>query len=587
MTARTALAAVGRSIGVRWGIVAAILAIAAAWGAGRLAEQRVVTALHQQVESDARLRAALLNGELARFRLLPLTLADDRDVIAAIGGSAAAKRALDIKLEALSRVTGAPAIYVIGSDGITISASNWRSAQSFVGADYRFRPYFRDALAHGEASQYALGTVSGHPGLYLSRRIANRGVIVIKLEFDRIERVWASAGGITLVRNPLGVVLVTSRPAWRFAATRPLSARDEAQFRGEARVTPAALAPLPVAAVDGEDRFVGLGATFLARAVVTAQPGWQLLLLQPIDAAVAAARRAASVSAALATIALAALAWAWRQRVTLSRRRTEELERAVARQTADLRREMDERAESEARAAELREALRQANRLAALGQITASVAHETAQPVAAIRTYAASGATLLDRGAMAEARENFVRIGGLAERIGAVTAQLRGFARRQTGEMRPVEIAEVIDGALLILRQQLRGVALDLPTIAPHLAVIGGKVRLEQVLVILMQNAVEAIAACETRQIALTLTSDATHVRLVVADTGPGVSAEIAERLFTPFVTSRPQGLGLGLVIAHDIMVELGGTLRLLPGEGRGKGEDEGGARFEIGMRRA
>ncbi|QBM76814.1 sensor histidine kinase [Sphingomonas sp. AAP5] len=585
MTARTALAAVGRSIGVRWGIVAAILAIAAAWGAGRLAEQRVVTALHQQVESDARLRAALLNGELARFRLLPLTLADDRDVIAAIGGSAAAKRALDIKLEALSRVTGAPAIYVIGSDGITISASNWRSAQSFVGADYRFRPYFRDALARGEASQYALGTVSGHPGLYLSRRIANRGVIVIKLEFDRIERVWASAGGITLVRNPLGVVLVTSRPAWRFAATRPLSARDEAQFRGEARVTPAALAPLPVAAVDGEDRFVGLGTTFLARAVVTAQPGWQLLLLQPIDAAVAAARRAASVSAALATIALAALAWAWRQRVTQSRRRTEDLERAVARQTADLRREMDERAESEARAAELREALRQANRLAALGQITASVAHETAQPVAAIRTYAASGAILLDRGAMAEARENFVRIGGLAERIGAVTAQLRGFARRQTGEVRPVDIAEVIDGALLILRQQLRGVTLDLPTVAPHLAVIGGKVRLEQVLVIVMQNAVEAIAACETRQIALTLTSDATHVRLVVADTGPGVSTEIAERLFTPFVTSRPQGLGLGLVIAHDIMVELGGTLRLLPGEGEGGGG--GGARFEIGMRRA
>lgn len=583
MTARETLRAALRSVGLRWVIVVAILAIASAWIAGRIAEQRVVAALHLQAESDARLRAALLDGELARYRLLPLTLADDRDVVAAIGGDMAARRALDIKLEGLSRVTGAPVIYVIGPDGITLSASNWRSPQSFVGADYRFRAYFRDALAHGEASQYALGTVTGNPGLYLSRRVANRGVIVIKLDFDRIERVWAGAGGITLVRNPLGIVLVTSRPAWRFAATRPLAPRDEAQFRGEARVRATALAPLPVAARDGEERFVGLGATFLARTAVTAQPGWQLLLLEPIDAAVTSARRAASISAALATIALAALGWAWRQRVTLSRRRTEELERAVARQTADLRREMDERAESEARAAELREALRQANRLAALGQITASVAHETAQPVAAIRTYAASGATLLDRGAAAEARENFVKIGGLAERIGAVTAQLRGFARRQTGEVRPVDIAEVIDGALLILRQQLRGVALDLPTLDPRLAVIGGKVRLEQVLVILMQNAVEAIAASETRRIALSLTSDATHVRLVVADTGPGVSPEIAARLFTPFVTSRPQGLGLGLVIAHDIMVELGGTLRLLPGEGGGGG----GARFEIGMRRA
>ncbi|MEN2785054.1 ATP-binding protein [Sphingomonas qilianensis] len=557
---------------------AVVLALLAALLAGGIAEHRVVAAARVQAKTDARLRAALLNSEVARFRLLPMTLADDRDVVAAIDRPAGDMGALNRKLEALARVTGAPTIYVIGANGVTIAASNWRTRYSFVGADYRFRPYFREARARGEGSQYALGTVSGRPGLYLARRTANGGVIVIKLEFDRIERAWAEAGGITLVRNPLGVVLVTSRPAWRFTASTPLSAPDEVRFRAETRVSDGALVRLPVAPA-GDDRFTSGAARFVGQDVATAQPGWRLTLLEPIGAAITAGRRAASLSAALATIALAAVAWMLRQRATLARRRTSELEAAVAQRTADLRREMDERADSEARAADLREALRQANRLASLGQITASVAHETAQPVAAIRAYASSGRTLIDRGALDEARGNLAAIDRLAERIGAVTAQLRGFSRRQPGDLRAVRVSEVIEGALLILKEQLRRVTLDLPGPDPTLAVIGGKVRLEQVLVILMQNAAEAIADGADRRIALTLARDAAHVRLTVTDSGPGLAADVAARLFTPFVTTRAQGLGLGLVIAHDIMEELGGWLRLLP--------SDAGARFEIGMRRA
>ncbi|MEG3174693.1 ATP-binding protein [Sphingomonas sp. RB3P16] len=576
---RAMIATAWRSRGWRWLVALVIVAVAAALLAARLAEHRVIAGLRAQVATDARLRAALLNSELARFRLLPLALADDRDVTAALSGDASGTMALNIKLETLSRATGAPVLYVIGPAGIAIASSNWRSRQSFVGADYRFRPYLREALARGEGSQYALGTVSGRPGLYLARRIARQGVIVIKLEFDRIEQLWARAGGITLVRNPLGIVLVTSRPAWRFAATRPLSPVHEATFRGETRVPASALAPLPLAPAGSDGRFTGLGGSFIAHGAATDQPGWRLILLQPVDDAVMSARRAAALSALLATLALAALGWTWRQRTTSARRRTAELEAAVAQRTADLRREMDERTESEARAADLREALRQANRLAALGQITASVAHETAQPVAAIRTYAASGCTLLDRGAIDEARGNLVKIGGLADRIGAVTAHLRGFARRQPGELRPIAIAEMIAGALLILKEQLRGVTLDLPRDVDGLVVIGGKVRLEQVLVILLQNAAEAIAAAPERRISLRVTGDADHVRLAVADTGPGVAGDVAARLFTPFVTTRAQGLGLGLVIAHDIMLELGGWLRLMP--------SDAGACFEIGMRRA
>lgn len=568
----------GQTRGWRWVLGTVALCILAVLAASHVAGNRVLDDLRAQAATDARLRAALLDSELARFRLLPLTLADDRDVIAAIQGTPAAQAALDRKLELLAGVTRAAAIYVISPQGFALSASNWRSAESFKGMDYRFRPYFRDARVRGEASQYALGTVSRRPGLYLARRTAAGGVIVVKLEFDRIEQEWARAGGITFVRNPLGVVLVTSRAEWRFAASLPLTLSDATRFRADARVPQGALSPLPLARQEG-DVLLAAGDRFVAQDVATSQSGWRLSLLQPVGAAVKSARRAAALSAGLAVLALSAMAWTLRQRVTLARRRTAELEEAVAQRTAALRREMDERADSEARAADLREALRQANRLASLGQITASVAHETAQPVAAVRTYAQTSETLLDRGATEEVRANLKAIGRLADRIGSVTAELRGFSRRQAGEMRPVPVAEVIDGALLILKEQLRSVTLDLPIVAPGLAVIGGKVRLEQVLVNLIQNALEALAGCAERRITLTLAEDAEHVRLTVADTGAGVAESVAARLFTPFVTSRDKGLGLGLVISQDIMVDLGGWLKLL--------SSERGARFEIGMRRA
>ncbi|MET0249496.1 MAG: ATP-binding protein [Sphingobium sp.] len=563
----------------RWLLTGLGAALLAGLLAAHVAETRTMVSLRDRARTDARLRAALLDSELARFRLLPLALTDDRDVIAAMADRSGARATLNRKLENLAGTTGAAVIYVVSAQGRAIASSNWRSSTSFVGADYRFRPYFREARERGEASQYALGTVSRRPGLYLARRIAGGGVIVVKLEFDRIEQAWAQAGAITLVRDPLGVVLVTSRPAWRFGLTKPLNVADMARVREATRTPHGVLIPLPFSRKpDGGVIVRGTG-RFIPHDVPVAQQGWRLTLLQPIDAAIASARRAAALSAAIAAMALVLLVWTIRQRATLRRQRTAELEEMVAQRTAALRREMDERAESEARAAQLREALRQANRLASLGQITASVAHETAQPVAAIRTYAQTSDTLLTRGSLEEVRANLSTIARLADRIGAVTGELRGFARRQTGTLRPVSVAEVIEGAVLILKEQLRGVTLKLPEVDRDLAVVGGKVRLEQVLVNLLQNALEALADCPDPVMEMTQETDDTHVRLIVTDSGPGIAPDVAQRLFTPFVTSRDKGLGLGLVISQDIMVELGGWLLLLP--------SDAGARFEIGMRRA
>lgn len=558
--------------------IAVLLATVAALAVGAVVEREARARLAASVAADARLRAALLASEIARFRLLPLALADDRDVVTALAGGNDAAIALDQKLERLARMTGAAAMYVIAPDGRAIAASNWRSEQSFVASDYRFRAYFQQARRGGEGRQFALGTVSNRPGLYFSRRTAAGGVVVVKLEFDTIERQWAAAGGITFVTDSAGLILIASRPGWRFAMTRPLPAAERATALRVSGATALTAAPF-TRATAGLIRVPGIEGRLLVAETTPDSMGWRVTLAKPTRIAVDDVARAAGILAALATLALLWLAQAawWRARRRADR--TLQLEQAVADRTAALRHEIDERTQLETRAAALREALRQANRLATLGHVSASVAHETAQPVAAIRTYAATGETWLDRGEIDEVRGNLRAIGRLTERIGAVTAQLRGFSRKASGQIGPIALIEVIEGAQLILRDPLSRIRVDWPSVAVDLRVIAGRIRLEQVLVNVLQNATEALHGQPDAAITVALEARSDRVMLQIRDNGPGIAPDIAERLFTPFATSRATGLGLGLVIAKDIMEDLGGALRLVPGAG--------GACFEILLRRA
>jgi two-component system C4-dicarboxylate transport sensor histidine kinase DctB len=570
----------------RWVLMALILASIAAWIVGSVAERRALAALETQATIDARLRQAFFRSEVARFRLLPLALAGDRDLPDALVEPGPARQALNRKLEGLAAATGAAVIYVLDRQGMGIAASNWRTPRSFVGQNYSFRPYFRLATRDGAASQFGLGTVSRRPGLYLSRRVDRAGVIVVKLEFDRIERQWRQADGITFVTDANGVILVTSRPEWRFSTLRTLPADVIARLRADLQSGPRSLRRLPFALAD-PDRRVRLSpsAAPMVQAVLPPEEGLRLHLLAPTADQVRGAVRSAQLAAGFAVLALIGIAWGIDERrrrhaaqTAAAVARTTELEAAVAARTGELRREMDERIAGEARAETLREGLRQANRLATLGQVTASVAHETAQPVAAIRTYAANGERLLDRGDLDQLRGNLQAIGRLADRIGTVTAELRGFARKGAGHIQPIALADAVDGALLILKGRLADIALTVAPIPHDLMVMAGKVRLEQVLVNLLQNAAEALGGQPDAAIVLAVAETDDLVLVDIADNGPGIAAAVADRIFTPFVTSRENGLGLGLVIALDIMTDMEGSLRLMP--------TEWGACFRLELRR-
>ena len=157
------------------GVVLMVLLAALSWAGLRWSLGQANAAADTAARQAARTHVALLSSELQKFRLLPVVLAEYPDAAATLGdGSAAARDRLDRTLEQLAQRTDAAAIYVVDASGTTQAASNWNSPASFVGKNYGFRPYFRDAMAKGTSEFFALGTVSGRPGLYLARRIERR-----------------------------------------------------------------------------------------------------------------------------------------------------------------------------------------------------------------------------------------------------------------------------------------------------------------------------------------------------------------------------------------------------------------------------
>lgn len=552
------------------------------WAGDKWARTSANAAADTNAAQAGRTHAALLGSELQKFRLLPLVLIEYPDVAAAIGGDLRARAALNRTLESLASRTDAADIYVIGPDGTTVAASNWRKPTSFVGQNYGFRPYFRDAMQSGAAELFALGTVSRRPGLYLARRVERGGkglgVVVVKVEFDAVESAWSRTSGATFVTDANGVILVTSLPEWRFHTIGVVdpkvieAAQHTLQF-GDAppRAAPIAMTPPGAVATIG-----GKEGRFRVAEETASIAGGKIYHLAPLDAPLAAARsQALLIGLALLLVLGGATAVTLRtsEKQRLQRAAREELEREVARRTAELRHandqlivESQERAEADRRYRHAREELAQASRLGTLGQVTAGVAHEINQPVAAIRTFAESGATLLDRGAGDTARQNFATIVELADRIGRITAELRSFARKRTRAGGKATLASILDGMMILVGERGRGpLATEIPEALRRLALTGDRVRIEQILVNLVQNALDAVADRPDGKVVIDATQTVNMLEIRVSDNGPGVDPDIGDTLFTPFTTSKPGGLGLGLAIARDIAREFDGDLRYVP----------------------
>lgn len=563
------------------------------WLGGVAGERWALDRLGAQAGPRLDLYALGLESELGKYDPLPALLGEDPRVLGLLAapGDPAAREAANGFLEEVTRYLGASACYVIAPDGMTLAASNWRGPTSFVGRDFSYRPYVRDALAEGIGRFYGIGTTSREPGYYVARAVrdgdAVRGVAVVKVSLDRLERAWAPAAERVLVRDANGVVVLASDPAWKFKTLAPLSADTLERLQRTRQYDQVRLEPLgwrqAGAVDDGQVLELARGERFLALDRTLDEGGWQVTVLYDLTP-VSQARAAGMATAAGTSAVLVLVALYGRQRRRTRdalARANQELERKVAERTAaltdanlGLRREVAERERAEQELRRAQDGLVQAAKLAALGQLSAGVAHEINQPLAALRTLSDNAAVFLERGQGRQVAGNLAMIAELTERMAKITGQLRSFARKSDNHPASVPVAASIAAAQGLVQERLRraGVEVAVEVVPEGLSAWCDATRLEQVLVNLLANAADAVAGREERRVRVEARGAGGRVLLTVADSGPGLSAEALERLFEPFFTTKGAGagLGLGLAISAGIAQGFGGSLRAANGPSGG-----------------
>lgn len=222
----------------------------------------------------------------------------------------------------------------------------------------------------------------------------------------------------------------------------------------------------------------------------------------------------------------------------------------------------------------------QSAKFAALGHFSVGLAHELNQPLNAIRAQAHNALVLQQRQDGEGSRRAMEKVQALTERASLVVTHLKRFARRGEVHLTPVDVSVVVEGAALIIDARLKEYAITLHCEdVSGLIVLADEVRLEQVLVNLLSNAIDAVAEADKRDIRIEAQRSNNVVRLIVADSGPGIDPEVAATLFDPFTTTKApgHGIGLGLAIAYNIIRDFGGSLSAT--------SDAGGARFIIELR--
>lgn len=526
----------------------------------------------ETTRNRAELRLALYSGnmlsEVQRTSVVPLLLADDPAIRDALMKNSFADTTL--RLIEVQKEIGVASITLLDSDGWTVGATD----RNLLGTPHRNDAYFVDATRTKDTVFSVTAREGGAFDFTYSRLIEADGqvlgVIVVAVDMMKHERAWSGLQDAVLVTNSEGVVILATEPSWR---SKPV---DEALTSAD---SPSALDRALKGATDWAqnppDAYLSGEAVLRTEARVPFQ-GWKMLTFtaydsvrEKVNGVIALEIMGFAILAALTFYVLSRKAWS--QTVSFQRESAE-----LRLLNARLSREIAER-EKVQKTLEVAElTLAQSSKLAALGEMSAAVSHELNQPLAAMKTYLAGARLLLQRKRPDEALSSFQRIDDLIDRMGAITRQLKSYARKGGEAFEPVDLRACVSSALAMMEPQLKQRVVKITRTVPRqpVMVMADRLRLEQVIINLLRNALDATKDLADPQIDLLLTVGETAT-LAVRDNGTGI-VDIGS-VFEPFYTTKKpgEGVGLGLAISSGIVTDLGGRLTAHNATG-------GGAVFEV-----
>ncbi len=515
-----------------------------------------------KAEGRLSLYQSSVTAEFERFAHLPYVLARDPFVIDTASGAGTA--ALNARLAAFADRAGLDAIYLMDVAGQTIAASNHAAPGSFVGQNYAFRPYFSDALRGGQGRFYAIGATTGQPGYFIADPVRDAagdiiGVIAIKIDFSALEESWRSSGEQVLLANRDGVVLLASDQAWRYRTLTALTDDQKTQIIAARQFPGQELDMLNWTPANDQRAQIG-GAEFLHLISDDLPQGWALHYFTSDDRAVAQSWLVTALVGFVAGLALILFQVQRARRVSAALARSEKEEAQLRRANARLAVEIEDRRRAERRLRRTQNELERASRLAALGQLAASVTHELGQPIAAMRNHL-TAAEMTAKPSATLTQD----VSSLVDRMEGITRQLKFFARSAPEPFVELDLRDAVQMALTLVQPNFdaAGITCDLQAGSEPVMMRGIRLHLEQVLTNILRNAADAVEGASNPTVAITLGQSDADVWVVCADNGHGLGQATLAELQEPFVTTREsgQGMGLGLAISASIVSDLGGQM--------------------------
>jgi len=525
-----------------------LLAISIIWITNNLLTDRYTASTQNDGEVRLALYSNALTSELRRSEIVPLLLSRDPTLIAALNSDDFT--ATTQRLISFSEEIGTSSLRLLDEQGRVVASSN----REELGSNQRSQPYFINALRSDET-------------------VLRQGIGVIMLEVDlrQFEARWRKPSQAIMLADSENKIILATDPSWR-------GKTEEVALEGRSATTALSRAfestggyfepKAPDAYLQGE--------AMMRLEKNTSFRGWKLISFTTYDDIRSKVNGFLAIEIMFFAILLALTFYVLSRRAQIEagffRRESEDLRALNAR----LSREIAERKKVEKNLETAEQSLAQSQKLAALGEMSAAVSHELNQPLAAMKTYLAGAKLLLQRSRPEEAQSSFQRIDDLIERMGAITKQLKSYARKSGDQFEAVDMRDAIRGSLSIMEPQLKRGDLRIITSLPDTPVIvlADRIRIEQVIINLFRNALDATKSSPNPQVDILLNAGETAT-LTMRDNGEGIKN--LDELFEPFYTTKQpgEGVGLGLAISSGIVSDLGGRLTARNGQ-------NGGAVFEI-----
>lgn len=557
-----------------WGRLAIIgfvlAAIGIVWFTNQFLTERHTISTRNRAEVRQTLYAGNVMSELRRNSIVPLLLSRDPALIGALT-SADFSQSSQSLISYVDEI-GAASILLLDDGGRVVAATD----RALIGANHRQAPYFVEALRAPDTIFQTVERDSGAFDFTYSRKIevggSLAGVIVVEVDLRKFEQSWAGISDAVIVTNSEGIVILSTEPRWRGRTeAEALALRSAPSAIARALRVTADWASLP------PDAYLSGQAVMRMESRIPFR-GWRMTSYTTY----ASVRERVNGVLALEIMGFAillAMIFYFTSRRAVSRAGLFQKESADLRQlNAALRREIAEREKAERNLRVAEQTLAQSSKLAALGEMSAAVSHELNQPLAAMKTYLAGARLLLQRKRSEEALSSFQRIDDLIDRMGAITRQLKSYARKGGDTLQPMDIKESVNNALSMMEPQLRRRTVEITCVMPRepVMVMGDRMRLEQVLINLLRNALDATKTTENPSVEILVSGGETAI-VTVRDNGEGIAN--LDALFEPFYTTKSpgDGVGLGLAISSGIVNDLGGRLMAHDGQ-------EGGAVFEVSL---